>query len=205
MSEIETEGGFFKRFATFDLVVIAIFVGVWYGLQQVLFVGVAAVPAPISWVLSVIFYELLAMTLVMLAATIIRKGGTVFLIFFLHGLLEVVLFPNIFSLVGLVADVLPGILIEVFFYGTSGYPSGPWAMTSSVKTGLGATLRALVTYPFQLLLLTITFPEYVEFVEFFYGFNYGVFIILNVVIGVIFGFIAGIIGYSIGQKVREAI
>ena len=204
-TEIKQEGGFFTRFATFDLVVIAIFVGLWYGLQQVLFVGIVAVPAPISWIVSVILYELLAMTLVMLAATIIKKGGTVFLIFFLHGLLEVVLFPNIFSLVGLVADIMPGILIEVFFYATGGYPGGPWALQSTIKTGIGATFRALVTYPFQLLLLTVTFPEYVEFVEFFYGINYGVFIILNVVIGVIFGFIAGILGYSIGQKVKEAI
>ena len=33
--ETKQEKGFFKRFATFDLVVIAILVGAWYGLQQI--------------------------------------------------------------------------------------------------------------------------------------------------------------------------
>jgi len=197
--ETEQEKGFFKRFATFDLVVIAIFVGVWYGVQQIWFIGLAAIPAPLSWVVSVIVYELLAMTLVLLAATIIRKSGTVFLIFFLHGLLEVVLFPNIFSVIGLVSDIIPGALIEAFFYITGGYPN------NSLKAGIGACLRAIVFYPFQLLLLTVTYPEYVAFVEFFFGVPYGVFIVLNVIVGVIFGFIAGIIGYRIGLKVKEAI
>ena len=41
MSEMKTEQekGFFSRFATFDLVLIAIFVGVWYGVQQIWFIG----------------------------------------------------------------------------------------------------------------------------------------------------------------------
>lgn len=201
MSKIETdqEKGFFKRFATFDLVVIAILVGVWYGVQQIWFIGLAAIPAPVSWVVSVVVYELLAMTLVLLAATVVRKGGTVFLIFFLHGLLEVVLFPNIFSVIGLVSDIMPGVLIEAFFYFTGGYPN------NYLKSGIGASLRSIIFYPFQLLLLTITYPEYVEFVEFFFGVPYGLFIVLNVILGVIFGFIAGIIGYRIGLKVKEAI
>ncbi|MFX1521758.1 MAG: hypothetical protein ACFFCD_17775 [Promethearchaeota archaeon] len=201
MSEMENdqEKGFFKRFATFDLVVIAILVGVWYGVQQIWFIGLAAVPAPISWIVSIVVYELLAMTLVLLAATVVRKGGTVFLIFFLHGLLEVVIFPNIFSVIGLVSDVIPGVLIEAFFYITGGYPN------TLIKSGIGGCLRSIVFYPFQLLLLTITYPEYVAFVEFFFGVPYGLFIVLNVIVGVIFGFIAGIIGYRIGLKVKEAI
>jgi hypothetical protein len=200
MSEMENdkEKGFFKRFATFDLVVIAILVGVWYGVQQIWFIGLAAVPAPISWIVSIIVYELLAMTLVLLAATVVRKGGTVFLIFFLHGLLEVVIFPNIFSVIGLVSDVIPGVLIEAFFYIAGGYPN------NHLKSGIGGCLRSIVFYPFQLLLLTITYPEYVAFVEFFFGVPYGVFIVLNVIVGVIFGFIAGIMGYRIGLKVKEA-
>jgi hypothetical protein len=197
--ETEQEKGFFKRFATFDLVVIAILVGVWYGVQQIWFIGLAAIPAPFSWVVSIIVYELLSLTLVLLAATIIRKGGTVFLIFFLHGLLEVVLFPNIFSVIGLASDIIPGVLIETFFYVTGGYPN------NSLKAGIGACLRAIVFYPFQLGMLTITYPEYVAFVEFFFGLSYGVYILLNVIIGVIVGFVAGIIGYRIGLKVKEAI
>jgi hypothetical protein len=197
--ETDQEKGFFKRFATFDLVVIAILVGVWYGVQQIWFIGLAAIPAPISWIVSIIVYELLALTLVLLAATIIRKGGTVFLIFFLHGLLEVVLFPNIFSVIGLASDIIPGVLIETFFYVTGGYPD------NSLKAGIGASLRAIVFYPFQLGMLTITYPEYVAIVEFFFGLPYGVYIILSVIVGVIVGFIAGIIGYRIGLKVKEAI
>ena len=130
--ETKQEKGFFKRFATFDLVVIAILVGAWYGLQQIWFIGRAAIPAPVSWIVSGIAYTLFAMILVLLAATIIRKGGTVFLIFFLHGLLEVVLFPNIFSVIGLASDIIPGALIEAFFYFTGGYPN------NSLKAGIGA-------------------------------------------------------------------
>ena len=201
MSEMKTEQekGFFSRFATFDLVLIAIFVGVWYGVQQIWFIGIAAIPAPVSWIFSIILYELLALTLVMLAATVIKKGGTVFLIFFLHGLLEVVIFPNIFSVIGLASDIMPGVLIEVFFYITGGYPN------SSLKSGIGACLRAIVFYPFQLLMIAITYPEYPEIVLFFYGLPYGLYIVLSVVIGVVVGFIAGILGYRIGLKVKEAI
>ena len=54
-------------------------------------------------------------------------------------------------------------------------------------------------------MLIVTYPEYVAFVEFFFGVPYGLFIVLNVLVGVIFGFVAGILGYRIGLKVKEAI
>jgi len=202
MNEIKPEKKrkFFERFSTFDIVLIAMIIGIWYALQQ-LWYGLCQLFPPIYyWIPMVVLYELLVLPFVIVGGTLINKRFTILLLFILHGLISIVLYGIIFGGFECLVDIISGAAIELFLLTTGNYLKRP------LQGGMALVIRAIIYYPISLLITAyVTYIGYAEMVEYMYLIPFGLFILLNILLGAGCGFAGGLYGYYLGKKAKESI